>query len=96
MNKKPLVLYGLQWNPLSPELPTEPVFIPQQVESFLWCIEHSQVREGGFALITGDPGTGKSVVLRPLAECLERLREITVGVLTPPQSNRAAFYRSEV
>src|SRR5919106_4673575 len=93
MNKKLLALYGLKWNPFSPELPTEAMFIPQKVESFLWRIEHSQVREGGFALITGDPGTGKSVVLRLLAERLERLREITVGVLTHPQSNLADFYR---
>jgi type II secretory pathway predicted ATPase ExeA len=77
MNKKLLALYGLKWNPFSPKLPTEAVFIPQKVESFLWRIEHSQVREGGFALITGDPGTGKSVVLRLLAERLEHLREIT-------------------
>jgi general secretion pathway protein A len=93
MNKKLLALYGLKWNPFSPELPTEAVFIPPKVESFIWRIEHSQVREGGFALITGDPGTGKSVVLRLLAERLERLREITVGVLTHPQSNLADFYR---
>ena len=79
--------------PSPPNCPPRPWFIPQKVESFLWRIEHSQVREGGFALITGDPGTGKSVVLRLLAERLERLREITVGVLTHPQSNLADFYR---
>jgi general secretion pathway protein A len=74
-------------------LPTEAVFITQKVENFIWRIEHSQVREGGFALITGDPATGKSGVLRLLAERLERLREVTVGVLTHPQSNLADFYR---
>ena len=93
MNKKLLALYGLKWNPFSPELPTEAVFIIPKVENFLWRIEHNQVREGGFALITGDPGTGKSVVLPLLAERLERLREVTVGVLTHPQSNLADFYR---
>ena len=74
-------------------MPTEAVFIIPKVENFLWRIEHNQVREGGFALITGDPGTGKSGVLRLLAERLERLREVTVGVLTHPQSNLADFYR---
>jgi general secretion pathway protein A len=93
MNKKLLALYGLKWNPFSPELPTEAVFIPQKVDSLLWRIEHSQVREGGFALITGDPGTGKSVVLRLLAEHLEHLREITVGVLNHPKTHLADFYR---
>ena len=51
------------------------------------------MREGGFALITGDPGTGKSVVLRLLAERLGRVREITVGAMTHPTSNLADLYR---
>jgi len=51
------------------------------------------VREGGFALITGEPGTGKSVVLRVLADRLGKLREVTVGALAHPQSNLADFYR---
>lgn len=93
MNKKLLALYGLKWNPFSPELPIEALFITPKVKNFIWRIEQNQVREGGFALITGDPGTGKSVVLRLLAERLEQLREVTVGVLTHPQSNLADFYR---
>ena len=51
------------------------------------------IREGGFALISGDPGSGKSVVLRLLAERLQQLRDITVGALTHPSSNLADFYR---
>jgi len=93
MNKKLLALYGLKWDPFSPELPIEALFITPKVKNFLWRLEQNQVREGGFALITGDPGTGKSVVLRLLAERLEQLREVTVGVLTHPQSNLADFYR---
>jgi type II secretory pathway predicted ATPase ExeA len=93
MNHKLLALYGLKWNPFSPELPTEALLTTPKVADFCWRIEHSQVREGGFALITGDPGTGKSVVLRLLAERLAPLRELTIGVLTHPQSNLADFYR---
>lgn len=93
MNKKLLALYGLKWNPFSPELPIEALFITPKVNNFLWRLEQNQVREGGFALITGDPGTGKSVVLRLLAERLDPLRDVTVGVLTHPQSNLADFYR---
>lgn len=93
MNKKLLALYGLKWNPFSPEVPTEALWITQKTEHFLWRIEHSHIKEGGFALITGDPGTGKSVVLRLLAERLKPLREVTIGVLTHPQSNLADFYR---
>ena len=93
MNKKLLALYGLKWNPFSPDLPSEALRLVPKAQSFCWRIEQSLVREGGFALITGDPGTGKSVVLRILAERLEALRDITVGVLAHPQSNLNDFYR---
>ena len=93
MNKKLLSLYGLKWNPFSPELPSEALRVVPKVQSFCWRIEQGLVREGGFALITGDPGTGKSVVLRILAERLEALREVAVGALAHPQSNVADFYR---
>ncbi len=93
MNKKLLALYGLKWNPFSPELPTEALHITPKIENFCWRIEHSLVREGGFALITGDPGTGKSVVLRLLAARLARLPDLSVGALTHPSSNLADFYR---
>ena len=93
MNKTLLALYGLKWNPFSPELPTEALFVPPKVDDFFWRIENAHVREGGFALIHGDPGTGKSVVLRLLAERLEHLPDLNVRVLSHPQSNLADFYR---
>ena len=93
MNKKLLSLYGLKWNPFSPDLPTEALRVVPKVQSFCWRIEQGLVREGGFALVTGDPGTGKSVVLRILSERLEALREVSVGALAHPQSNVADFYR---
>jgi general secretion pathway protein A len=93
MNKKLLSLYGLKWNPFSPDLPSEGLRVTPRIESFCWRIEQSQVREGGFALITGDPGTGKSVALRLLAERLANLRDVSVGALAHPQSNVADFYR---
>jgi type II secretory pathway predicted ATPase ExeA len=93
MNKKLLSLYGLKWNPFSPDLPPEALRITPAVETFCWRVEQTLVREGGFALVTGDPGTGKSVALRLLAERLGRLREVHVGALAHPQSNVADFYR---
>jgi type II secretory pathway predicted ATPase ExeA len=93
MNKKLNALYGLKWNPFSPELPSEALLISTKVESFCWRVENSLVREGGFALITGDPGTGKSVALRLLASRLARLRDVTVGSITHPQSSLVDFYR---
>ncbi len=93
MNRKLLALYSLKYNPFAPELPTEALRMTPRFEDFAWRIENSLVREGGFALITGDPGTGKSVALRLLAERLSGLRDLTVGALAHPQSNLADFYR---
>lgn len=93
MTKKLLALYGLKWNPFAPEIPPDALLTTPKIEAFCWRIEQNHVREGGFALITGDPGTGKSVVLRLLAERLARVRDLTVGALTHPQSHVADFYR---
>lgn len=93
MNQKLLALYGLKWNPFTTELPTEAIYVPPKLESFCWRIEHAQIREGGFAMIHGDPGTGKSVALRLLADRLARLADVTVGAINHPQSNLADLYR---
>ena len=93
MTNKLLAPFGLKWNPFAPELPIEALCPLENTAAFLWRIEHSLVREGGFALISGDPGTGKSVLLRQLAAQLSTLSEVTVGVLTHPQGKLADFYR---
>lgn len=93
MNQKRLALYGLKWNPFTPELPTEAIYAPPRIENFCWRIEHAQIREGGFAMIHGDPGTGKSVALRLLADRLARLPDVTVGAINHPQSSLVDFYR---
>ena len=64
MSQRLQALYGLKWNPFSPELPLEALYVPPRVENFCWRIENALVREGGFAMIHGEPGTGKSVVMR--------------------------------
>ena len=92
MNHKLLALYGLKFNPFSPELPTEALQVTSKIDSFCWRIEHGLVREGGFALISGQPGSGKSVVMRLVAERLARVRELTVGVLSRPSSKIGDFY----
>lgn len=93
MNQKLLALYGLKWNPFTTELPTEAIYVPPKLESFCWRIEHAHIREGGFAMIHGDPGTGKSVALRLLADRLARLADVTVAAINHPQSNLADLYR---
>lgn len=94
MNPKKLHnLFGLKWNPFSPELPIEGLHVPAAVSDFLWRIEHCLVREGGFAAIDGEPGSGKSVTLRLLAERLAGLPELKVAILTHPSCHLADFYR---
>lgn len=93
MNPQRLALYGLKWNPFTPAIPVEGLYPSPRVDHFCRRIETSLVRDGGFALISGDPGTGKSVALRLLADRLARLPDLTVGALTHPSSNIADFYR---
>ena len=85
-------LYGLKFNPFLPDIPVESLWRTPECEHFCWRME-ALVREGGFALITGDPGTGKSVTLRILAHHLASLPDVQAGVLTRPQSSLADFYR---
>jgi type II secretory pathway predicted ATPase ExeA len=93
MNAKRLLsLWGLKWNPFSPELPSEGLLMTAPIENFAWRVEQL-VQEGGFALISGESGSGKSVALRILAERLATLRDVVVGVLERPQSRPADFYR---
>jgi general secretion pathway protein A len=93
MNPQRLALYGLKWNPFTPAVPVEGLYQSPQLEHFCRRIEAGLVRDGGFALISGEPGAGKSVALRLLAERLRRLPELSVGALTHPSSNLADFYR---
>ncbi len=90
--KKLLSLWGLKWNPFSPELPSEGLLVTAKIESFAWRLEQL-VQEGGFALISGESGTGKSVALRIVAERLASVRDVVVGALERPQSKSADFYR---
>jgi type II secretory pathway predicted ATPase ExeA len=92
MTNKLLALYGLKWNPFSPDVPVDALWRPAKIDHFCWRME-ALLREGGFALITGDPGTGKSVALRLLAHHLETLPDAKTAVLTRPQSGVADFYR---
>jgi type II secretory pathway predicted ATPase ExeA len=92
VNNKLLALHGLKWNPFAPDVPVEALHVTPRIGSFCWRVEQL-VREGGFALATGAPGTGKSVTLRILAERLAAQRDVNVGVCSRPQANLADFYR---
>jgi type II secretory pathway predicted ATPase ExeA len=87
-----LHFFGLKWNAFSADVPIQTLWRFPKLDHFCWRVENL-AREGGFALITGDPGTGKSVALRILAHHLAQIPDIQVGVLQRPQSAIADFYR---
>ena len=91
-SKKLLAQWGLKWNPFSPELPGDGLLLTPKIENFAWRVEQL-VQEGGFALVTGESGTGKSVALRIVAGRLAVLRDVSVGVIQRPQSKIPDFYR---
>jgi general secretion pathway protein A len=89
---KLLSLYGLKYHPFRPDVPVEALLTTPPVDAFLRRVELG-IADGGFSLITGDPGTGKSVVLRLLEERLRALPDVLVGTLEYPQSRTGDFYR---
>lgn len=93
MNNHLLARFGLKYNPFTPDVPTEALYANPKFEQFSWRIEHSLIREGGFALITGEPGTGKSITLRLLAHQLKNMRDVHVGVIQHPSGRVGDFYR---
>ena len=92
MNKKLLALYSLKFNPFLSEVPVSTLLVAPAIESFCWRMQN-QVGEGGFAMVSGEPGTGKSAALRILTDRLGTVRDVCVGVLTRPQASVADFYR---
>lgn len=92
MKKRLLSLYNLKFNPFSPDLPVQALHVTPAIESFCWRIEH-QLAEGGFALVLGETGTGKSAALRILSERLQALPDAAVGILTRPHAMVGDFYR---
>ncbi len=91
-NKRLLALYGLKYNPFLPAVPVESLWSPPEMDSFLFRVENL-VMEGGFALVCGEPGLGKSKTLQLMAHRLGRLDSVVVGVMERPQSSLGDFYR---
>lgn len=89
---KLLSLYGLKFHPFRPDVPLDALYTTPAVDSFLRRVELS-IADGGFAMLTGDPGTGKSVALRLLADRISKLPDVVVGTIEHPQSRTMDFYR---
>lgn len=93
MKKQLFHRYSLKFNPFNPDIPTEALYRYPELEHFLWRVEHTIIQDGGFALISGEVGSGKSVTLRLLAHQLSSLPEVQVGVITHPSASLGDFYR---
>ena len=85
-------LYGLKYNPFLPDVPAQALFTIPGSEHFAQRVQ-SMAAQGGFALISGDPGLGKSKTLQQIAYRLEQIPDLTVGVMQRPQSALGDFYR---
>ena len=85
-------LYGLKYNPFLPDVPAEALFTIPGTEPFALRVQ-TMAAQGGFALIAGEPGVGKSKTLQQIAHRLEQVPSLTVGVMQRPQSALGDFYR---
>jgi type II secretory pathway predicted ATPase ExeA len=92
MKNANLSTYGLKFNPFRPDVPLDALWRSPTVDAFCRRVQLA-VADGGFVLVTGDPGTGKSVTMRLLEHQLGTLRDVTVGSLAHPQSRITDFYR---
>jgi len=79
-------LYGLKYNPFLPDLPPEALYAIPGTESF-GLRARSMVENGGFALITGEPGLEKSKTLQRIAYQLEQIPNLTIGVMQRPKAS---------
>jgi type II secretory pathway predicted ATPase ExeA len=92
MNAKLRALYSLKFHPFHPDVPTEALCATPAVDAFLRRVELT-IADGGFAMLTGDPGSGKTIATRLLADRLRALPNVVVGTIEHPQSRTSDFYR---
>jgi general secretion pathway protein A len=85
-------LYALKFNPFLSDIPINAIYPSPVSESFVGRCE-AHMSEGGFALLSGAPGLGKSITLRLLTHRLSRQRDVMVRTITYPQCRISDFYR---
>lgn len=89
---KRLARFGLSFHPFSTALPPGACQTTVEMGHALSRCDHL-VATGGFAVISGESGTGKSTFLRLLQARLGERSDLVAGVLTRPQAKLADFYR---
>lgn len=92
MTTKYIALYSLKFNPFRPDVPVEALSATSSIDTFIRRVELS-LDSGGFAMVTGDPGTGKTIATRLLSDRLSALPDVVVGTIQYPLSRPSDFYR---
>ena len=92
MIRSQLNFFGIKFNPFDPGLPQTALYVNAGTSAFCRRVQGS-LHDGGFAMVTGEPGCGKSVALRILAHELSTQRDVMVATIDHPQSRPADFYR---
>lgn len=88
-----LAPFGLKHHPFSQRVPAHALWPPPGVQAFFHRVE-SVVLDGGFVLLHGEPGLGKSKILHLMSERLTGLGgDVVVGVMEYPPSSMSDFYR---
>lgn len=87
-----LARYGLKYNPFRPDVPVEALHTTPQLDVFLRRVELGVI-DGGFMMITGEPGMGKTIASRLLTARLRAIPNVVVGTIEHPQSRTGDFYR---
>lgn len=87
-----LAFHGLKFFPFGPDVPAEALHVTSPVEAFVHRVERC-VSDGGFAMISGDSGTGKTIASRIVNHRLSALPNVVVGTIEHPQSRTSDFYR---
>jgi type II secretory pathway predicted ATPase ExeA len=85
-------LYGLKWNPFGTDKPLEGLQVLPKFERFCYRIE-DLVLDGGYAACMGEPGLGKSTLLRLLQDRINKVPNVIVGELSRSQCSVGDFYR---
>lgn len=92
MNRTMLRFFSLKFSPFDPDIPVDALYVPAAVDAFCRRVEISLL-DGGFALVTGEPGCGKSAALRLFAHRLSSQPDVVVSTMDHPQSKPIDFCR---
>jgi len=85
-------LFGLTFHPFQPAIPDHALWKPPRVGHFVARVERI-VGQGGFALLSGETGLGKSKIIQLIASRFAATDGVAVAIMERPQSSMMDFYR---